>query len=44
MIENDRDIKKHVITYSGYCRFGAALAAPASFAKLTVTAPSNGET
>ena len=36
MIESDRDIKKHVITHSGYCRFQAKLIQPASFAKLTV--------
>ena len=37
MVESDRDIKKHVITYSGYCRFEAALLAPGAFAKLDVT-------
>ncbi|MBR4635754.1 MAG: phage major capsid protein [Clostridia bacterium] len=36
MIESDRDIKKHVITHSGYARYDAKLIQPASFAKLTV--------
>ena len=36
MVENDRDIKKHVITYAGYARFQCALLAPAAFAKITV--------
>ena len=36
MIESDRDIKKHVITHSGYTRYDAKLIQPASFAKLTV--------
>lgn len=36
MIESDRDIKKHVITHSGYARYDARLIQPASFAKLTV--------
>ena len=37
MVESDRDIKKHVITYSGYARFQCALLAPGAFAKLDVT-------
>lgn len=37
MVESARDIKKHVITYSGYARFQCALLAPAAFAKLDVT-------
>ena len=37
MVESDKDIKKHVITYSGYARFECALLAPAAFAKLDVT-------
>ena len=36
MVESDRDIKTHVITHSGYCRFGAKLIQPKSFALLTV--------
>ena len=36
MIESDRDIKKHVITHSGYARYDAKLIQPASFAKLSV--------
>lgn len=36
MIESDKDIKKHVITYSGYARFECKLVAPNGFAKLTV--------
>lgn len=36
MIEDDRDIKKHVITYAGYCRAESALIAPSAFALLTV--------
>lgn len=36
MIESDKDIKKHVITYSGYARFECKLVAPKGFAKLTV--------
>lgn len=38
MIESDRDIKKHVTTYSGYARGSGALIMPAAFAKLTVSA------
>lgn len=37
MIESDRDIKKHVTTYSGYARGSGALIDPDSFAQLTVT-------
>ena len=37
MVESDRDIKKHVITYAGYARFECKLIAPAAFAKLTVS-------
>lgn len=37
MIESDRDIKKHVTTYSGYARGQGALVVPKSFAQLTVT-------
>lgn len=36
MVENDRDIKKHVITYAGYARFECKLVAANSFALLTV--------
>ena len=36
MIESDRDIKKHVITYAGYARFECKLAAAKAFAKITV--------
>lgn len=39
MIESDRDIKKHVITHSGYARFQCKLVAAKSFAKLTVQNP-----
>lgn len=38
MVESDRDIKKHVITYSGYARGQGALLAPKAFATLTVKA------
>ena len=38
MIERDKDIKKHVTTYSGYSRGSGALIDPDSFAQLTVTA------
>lgn len=38
MIESDKDIKKHVTTYSGYARGSGALIDPDSFAQLTVTA------
>ena len=37
MVESERDIKKHVITYAGYARFECKLIAPNAFAKLTVT-------
>ena len=37
MIESDRDIKKHVTTYSGYARGEGALIVPKSFAELTVS-------
>lgn len=36
MIENDRDIKKHVITHSGYARAEGALMDDAAFSLLTV--------
>jgi HK97 family phage major capsid protein len=36
MVESDRDIKKHVITYSGYCRGDGAVIDDQSFAVLTV--------
>ena len=36
MIESDRDIKKHVTTYSGYARGQGALIDGAAFAELTV--------
>ena len=36
MIETDRDIKKHVITYAGYCRAEFKLGAAKAFATLTV--------
>lgn len=36
MIEADRDIKKHVITYAGYCRGNGAVIDDQSFAVLTV--------
>ena len=38
MVESDKDITKHVITYAGYARFECKLLAPKAFAKLTVTA------
>lgn len=37
MIESDRDIKKHVTTYSGYARGQGALIDGEAFAQLTVT-------
>jgi len=37
MVESAKDIKKHVITYSGYARFECSLLAPKAFAKLDVT-------
>lgn len=36
MIETNRDIKKHVITYSGYARGSGSLIADKAFAQLTV--------
>ncbi|MBO7669902.1 MAG: phage major capsid protein [Oscillospiraceae bacterium] len=36
MVEAERDIKKHVITYAGYARFECKLMAPKAFALLTV--------
>lgn len=36
MVESDRDIKKHVITHSGYARFECKLVAPKAFALLSV--------
>ena len=37
MVENARDIEKHVDIYSGYARFQCSLLAPKAFAKLDVT-------
>ena len=37
MVETDRDIKKHVITYAGYARAEFKLVADGAFALLTVT-------
>jgi len=37
MVENDRDISKHVIIYSGYARYESKLIAPKSFSKISVT-------
>lgn len=37
LIESDKDIKKHVTTYSGYARGSGALIDPDAFAQLTVT-------
>ena len=37
MVESDRNIKKHVITYAGYARFECKLGAPKAFAVLTVS-------
>ena len=42
MIESDKDIKKHVTTYSGYARGSGALIDPDSFAQLTITTASGG--
>lgn len=42
MIESDKDIKKHVTTYSGYARGSGALIDPDSFAQLTITTGSGG--
>lgn len=36
MVETDRDIKRHVITHSGYARGEGALIVPNAFAQLTV--------
>lgn len=36
MVESDKDIKKHVITYAGYARFECKLLAPLAFNKVTV--------
>lgn len=38
MIESDKDIKKHVTTYSGYARGEGTLADPKAFAEMTITA------
>lgn len=37
MVESEKDIKKHVITYAGYARFECELMAPKAFATLTVS-------
>lgn len=37
MVESDRDIKKHVTTYSGYARGEGALIDPDTFAQMIVT-------
>lgn len=37
MVESDKDIKNHVVTYSGYARGQGALIDPDAFAQLTVT-------
>ena len=37
MVENAKDIEKHVNVFSGYARFQCALLAPKAFAKLDVT-------
>lgn len=42
MIESDKDIKKHVTTYSGYARGSGALVDPDSFAQLTITTAASG--
>lgn len=36
MVEQDRNIKTHVVTYSGYARMQGALVIPTAFARLTV--------
>ena len=41
MIESDRDIKKHVTTYSGYVRGQGCLIDGEAFAQLTVKAASS---
>lgn len=38
MIESDKDIKKHVTTYSGYARGEGALIDPCAFSEITITA------
>lgn len=40
MVEQDRNIKTHVITYSGYARMQGALIVPTAFSRLTVKAQS----
>ncbi len=40
MVEQDRNIKTHVITFSGYARMQGALVIPTAFARLTVKAQS----
>lgn len=37
MIESDKDIKNHVVTYSGYARGQGSLVDPDAFAQMTVT-------
>lgn len=39
MVEQDKDIKRHVNIYSGYARFQCALLAPKAFAKLDCVNP-----
>ena len=36
MVEQDRNIKTHVVTYSGYARMQGALVIPTAFARLSV--------
>lgn len=38
MVEQDRNIKTHVVTYSGYARMQGALIVPTAFSRLTVKA------
>lgn len=38
MVEQDRNIKTHVVTFSGYARMQGALVIPTAFARLTVKA------
>jgi HK97 family phage major capsid protein len=38
MVEQDRNIKTHVVTYSGYARMQGALVVPTAFSRLTVKA------
>lgn len=40
MVEQDRNIKTHVVTFSGYARMQGALVIPTAFARLTVKAQS----